>query len=800
MRIEQLVLYGPRDDERVKFGPGVTVFAGLSPDERRALIRTLVDALTGSLTNASIVYVDADGRRIFADRTGATFADDGTPAPSPHDVLGSDIGAVSRLLTVSGVDLGLGGDESIDELRAELTDARHQFERRQEEVGELETRAAAAAGWREAMAALTERIDRAADDEARWTWVQERKHLDELRADLNLADPATRGRTDEQILGAVGALRTAGQTWAELAEETAELRAGLGPLPAVSQADLDRVAATPADLPPDFTARFEAWRAATDLRLGAEAELHQAGLAPREPDDALVAAFASLDQQQLWLRHAELVQANEAYAQVKGVPEAATAPAEAEEAIEAAHVEVVRCQREVERLQRIGLVATGAVGLLGLVLVQLVHPLVGLLAFLAAGGVAASAVVVPRRRLAAAELVEEQALQGTDADSWLGLHLRRLDSVTDVTERKRFEHVAKRRAAAQVAWDEIAGAVTPDDLDQRADAVRALAEASNPKVQARRVEEAKTFATAAGKAEAAARAAVVRDLEPYGFTSASLDDLDPEQLGAQLPRRIAAGEVARRARTLAQLERKEAEAGRRLDDLLRRLGFTDGSIEGRLERAITAVASARDREGTAPRTPADIRREIEAVIEHLRSTARPAWSGTPDPATPPADPAMLDARRRELAELLATAGPCDVDAARQRVAAARTRVSDLEERLEGLAGRAGSLQHRLTARLGRTTHLQDREESVPVLVDDAFRDVPAVERLDLLDQLGRASVETQVIVLTDDDVVARWARDRSNRSRVTLYEVGPAPDATTAGGAIDAGLHLGVEPEVVPTA
>ncbi|MBX3313075.1 MAG: hypothetical protein KF906_02045 [Actinobacteria bacterium] len=799
MRIEQLVLYGPRDDERVRFGPGVTVFAGLSSDERRALIRTLVDALTGTLSNASVVYVDAQGRKVFADRTGATYADDGTPAPAPHDVLGRDVAAVTRLLTVGGADLGIGGEGSIDELRAELTDARHHLERREEEVRELETRSATLTEWRGAMASLTARIDRADDDRARWDWVQERTRLDELRADLNLADPATRGRTDQQILGAVDALRTAGESWAELAAQASELRAGLGPLPAVSQADLDRVASTPADLPPDFTARFEAWRAATDLRLGAEAELHQATLPPRAPDDALVEAFSSLDQQRLWERHAELVEANAAYARLSGPTEASTAPAEAEEAIEAAHVEVVRCQREVERLQRVGIMATGALGLLGLVMVQVVHPLLGLLALVAAAGIAAAAVVVPRRRLAAAELVEEQALQGTDADSWLGLHLRRLDTVTDATERKQFERVAKRRAAAQVAWDEIAGAVTPEDLAARADAVRAHADALNPKVQARRAEEAKTFATAARKAEEAARTAVLRGLEPYGFSTAGPDDLDPEQLASQLPRRIAAGEVARRALLLTQVERREADAGRHLDDLLRRLGFTDGSIEGRLERAITAVTSARDREGTAPRTAADIRREIETVIEHLRSTARPTWAGTPDPVNPPTDPAVLDARRREIAELVASAGTVDVPAARQRVEVARTRVTDLEERLEGLAGRAGSLQHRLSARLGRTTHLQDHEESVPVLIDDAFREVPAVQRFDLLDQLDRAAPTTQVIVLSDDDVVARWARDRSNGSNVTLYEMGPEPTAGAHPMSISTDVHLGAEPEVVAT-
>ena len=559
----------------------------------------------------------------------------------------------------------------------------------------------------------------------------------------------------------------------------------------MSQADLDRVASTPTELPADFDGRFDAWRSATDLLRAAEAEHTQISLPPRDPDDPLVAAFASLDQGTLWTRHAELTEANDAYAELSGHDEA-TPAVDDEEAIEAAHLEVVRAQREVDRLQRIGLIVTGIGVLAALVLDQVVHPLLGAAALLGAGGAAALSILVPRRRLAAAQLAEEQALQHSDADSWLGLHLRRLDAVTDVAERKRYEQVAKRRAAAQVAWDEIAGAVSPADLTSRADAVRAHAETINPKVRARRVEEAKTFSEAARKTEQAARAALTNGLEPYGFTAASSAELDPEQLATQLRRRIAAGDVARRARRLGQLERREQDASRRLDELLRRLGFTDGSLENRLERAISAVASARGRETGDARTPADLRREIEALVDRLRSTAHPSWAGTPDPSGPPTDPVMLDARRREIAELVAQAGAADVPAARQRVEVARTRVADLEQRLDGLAGRAGSLQHRLTARLGRTTHLQDHEESVPVLVDDALREVPAVQRLELLDQLERASAATQVVVLSDDAVVARWARDRSTRGLVTLYEAGPpAPIDPLPGPGAD--LHVGTE-------
>jgi hypothetical protein len=83
VRLEQLVLYSPGSDDRLRFGPHVTVFAGLGAVDRMELIETIVDALTGRLSNASVVFTDQAGRRVFADRTGATFADDGVEAPGP---------------------------------------------------------------------------------------------------------------------------------------------------------------------------------------------------------------------------------------------------------------------------------------------------------------------------------------------------------------------------------------------------------------------------------------------------------------------------------------------------------------------------------------------------------------------------------------------------------------------------------------------------------------------------------------------------------------------------------------------
>jgi len=80
--LEQLVLFGPSDNFSVQFAPRVTVLAGLADEERADMLRTLVDAMAGRVPNASVIFVDQAGRRVFADRMGATYADTGVAAPS----------------------------------------------------------------------------------------------------------------------------------------------------------------------------------------------------------------------------------------------------------------------------------------------------------------------------------------------------------------------------------------------------------------------------------------------------------------------------------------------------------------------------------------------------------------------------------------------------------------------------------------------------------------------------------------------------------------------------------------------
>lgn len=774
MRLEQLVLYGPGDDDRVRFGPRFTVFAGLPPEDRIELIETIVDALTGSLPNASVVYVGSDGRRVFADRTGASYADDGTPAPVPSDLLGQDPAAITGLLALTPTDLGRGEPASADELRDELVGARAALEQlHAEHVGLLE-RANQLAGWRSELADLDRRISCADDDEARWSWLERRRRLDEARAELALLDRGQAGETDQQILDSVEELRTAGADWADLAAAASELSTHLGPLPDVSPEDLGRVAATPDELPPTFLARVDAWRAAVDAAKAAEAARLEAVGDLQDHPDPLVQAFAEIDQARLWAAHEAIQRTNATYARVSATVEHDDEhDEEAERAVEEAHLAVLRAQRKVERLFRPGALAVGALAVGALLAGQAVSVLVGIVMLVAALAMAWWLIVLPRRALGAANQAEQEALSHTDAGSWLGLHLRRLDEVDDSDDRKRLEQAAHDRAAAMVDWEEVVGLLTPDDLTGRAAEVRAHAEAIDPDGVARRRDWARAQAEAAAAAERMARAKLGTGLESYGLSAQGGADLDPDQLVAVLNRRIEAGRIARRACELAQLREREAEAAARLDDLLKRLGFGTGALEGRLERAIQGVAVARQRHALASgeRTRDHVEREIAAHNEVLDRTERPSWALSPEPTLPPTDPDVLEARRREIAELVAAAGRPDVVGAERRYQLGLNRVRDLEFRLEEAAGGPVPMATRLANRIRRTTWIDGREDTVPVIIDNALSGLPVGEQFDLLDHLVGLSDTTQVVFLTDDPVVSRWARDRVGHVPVTLFEL-----------------------------
>ncbi len=782
MRLEQLVLYGPGDDHRLRFGPKLTVFAGLQPADRMELIETIVDALTGRLSNASVVYVDSNGRRVFADRTGATFADDGFAAPGPSELLGKDPSTVARLLTLGATDLGLGERPSADDLVAQLAAARTALEKYHGDHLRLAEQVQQIQRWVKEVTEIDRRLATADDDQARWTWLEHRRQLDEMRTELAMLDSGD-GATDDAILDSVDSLRTAGSNWANLAAAASEMRQDLGPLPQVSAENIARVAATPDSPPATFIARIEAWRAAHDARTTAEAELARVSTPPPPATDPMVEAFARMDQSRLRAAHQRLRKAAEVYNSVTSIAAPGTdEDGKAELKVEQTHREVVRAQRLVDQRVRPGMMASAAlVACAGLALTT--NPIITAALLAAAAGLWRWLVRAPKRALLAAEEAEDQALADTDAGSWLGLHLRRLDEIADTSDRKRLETAANNWVVAQVEWEEVAGTYTVDQLTEVADEVQARAELINPKAVAERRELARTQRDTTAAAERSARVSLAQGLEPFGFPKGSVaDDVSPEALLAAVDRRIEAGRIARRVIELNGLLRKERAAAVQLEGILARLGLTDGGLENRLERAIQAVSVARQRQAVATglRDRTDLEAEVARLAVIVERTHRAGWDKAPDMISAPIDPDVLQARRRELAELIAAAGSPDVVGAEHRYEVELSRVHDLEARLEDLTSEPDSLEDRVARRLSRTTWLNGMRESVPVLIDDAFASLPFEDKVRVFDLLLELSDGTQVVLLSDDPIAARWARSRAASASVSLMELESAETLSEA--------------------
>ena len=775
MRLEQLVLFGPSDNFTVQFAPRVTVLAGLAEVEREGMLNTLLDAMAGRVPNASVVFVDETGRRVFADRMGATYADNGATAPSLSQLLGTDPVVISQLVTLRRGDLGLGDRRPADAIEADLVAARAAVEQLAAEEDEATTYVVHVQAMRAELAQLDEAIALAPEATARWEWIGQRNQLDELRAELaalDLPGDEDDAAADDRLLAAVEQLRDAGEAWAEASTAAVELGEVLGPLPPVSDADLARVAVTPDDLPADFDGKVAALEATAQITAACEASLATALDEPADPGDGVVYQLAQLDQDALWAAYDAAVEARVAYEAQLADREDETDP-EVESEIEVAHRGVVRCQREVDRRFHAGILGPSLLAVGALLAGQSLSVFVGIPMLAAAVGLGYWLLVIPRKDLATAEREEEMALGHADAGSWLGLHLRRIDDVMQPSDRKQLDSAVHRHASTRLDWEELTDGTSLEAAGERRKAIVAYAAATDPKARTARERGARDALAAAREQEADARRELEEGLEAYGLTGDGAADLDPSQIRAVLAQRSAAGRFARKAIALREHQTLAASTGTTLDHLLCQLGFDDGDdLAGRLGRAIASVEAARRRRLAAADTRA--RDELEAEIAELGATVarhrRLSWDLTPDPTEAPADPARQMDRRRALAEQLASTRGPDLGDVQRRATLAAERVRILEEERTALTEGPTAVRRRVADRIARTTFLGETEEALPLIIDDALVDVGAGELFKLLDLIVRLSSRTQIVLLTSDATIAKWARREAAHGIVTLLE------------------------------
>lgn len=81
----------------------------------------------------------------------------------------------------------------------------------------------------------------------------------------------------------------------------------------------------------------------------------------------------------------------------------------------------------------------------------------------------------------------------------------------------------------------------------------------------------------------------------------------------------------------------------------------------------------------------------------------------------------------------------------------------------------------LLGRLGELRTIGPGGESFPVILDEPFSDVPEAAKPDLLALVARASAHQQIILLTEDEEIASWARAEAVTGTLALIEPAAAP-------------------------
>lgn len=805
MRFDELLLRVPSsaggdshaepEEFRVRFHEHLTVLAGVSGLERDALIKAVVGTLTGETEGATMRATDHTGRPVelhpSAGVVRARFTDDDSPAPPPIDWLAPDADSLRSLLVVGADDLRSSvSSEERDDDPPELAEARATLRT-------LSAQLSAAADSYQRVEELQARLDdldariRAAEgDAARREYAKTLAELERVRAEAAALQSGVHGaETDRHLLAAADEAHRLSERWHELAAATALARAGAE---AVADAGLEppdvaRLIDVPEDPPVDLPflvaelVRTADHVAALEERLRAVASANLP-----EPEDRRILQLATADQRELWDTHARTVEAAEAVLveqmALGGLGAGGDRTADIDE-LEAAHAELQGLQEELQERTRPVLAGAGLAALFGLLLLT-ASPLLAAVLFAAAAGVAYVGFVKPWRARAEAARREDEACLRIGVPTYLAFHLRRVDATLDPRSLDRLALAQAELSAAERAWAAIGGGIDLVDaatLRPKVEAYASALAAQHGAVQ-EVAELRRTLDELAVPDHLAAREKVLLAVDSYGIGPADIEALEPSLVAGFVDRQIALGRAARLQRTLQDAEADEEKVANRLDELLSRLGFTDGALEARVGAMDWAVERAREREAArvAARPREAVEQDLHRLNAEVRRLRRPEW--TEVTATEASGPGVeeLEAQRAELAaeltavkEAARAASGVDLERLADRHAAVERRVNALEVQLRGVRGDRADveeLQQYLLAALTRANHVGPRGEPVPVLLDDPFVRVPAEHKWELMDMLRRLSEKTQLFYLTDDPFIGAWARRRADLGEISLLE------------------------------
>ncbi len=237
----------------------------------------------------------------------------------------------------------------------------------------------------------------------------------------------------------------------------------------------------------DVTAEFTDDQGAIDLLARAGLDERSARRAVRICDEDLagatetsrrIQALAACDQADLWRAADEVVVATRQLEQTAAAVGSRVEDAEVIATIEEHHERFERTQAESEQVRRVTFLTAGIAALCAVPLVGVVGDIVVLpLALIAVAAVVASFVTWRRSERARAD--EAQALAVAGAQSYLGFHLQRVNTLlASDLGRQRLLAAAQVHRDAQRRWSEIAGDVGTDWALERRPTIEAAAAAA----------------------------------------------------------------------------------------------------------------------------------------------------------------------------------------------------------------------------------------------------------------------------------------------------------------------------------
>lgn len=793
MRFEEFVLRVPGDEFRLRFHEQLTVLAGVGPDERVALVDSIVGALTGEAEGAVLTGTDHTGRPIEVTSLGghvrARYLDeDGGQAPAPVGWFAPDARQLRQLLVVTAASLDVGAPEvgqARDDDPPELAEARRALWLvEQDRRAALDAQAAVEDALRR-MGELDEAIRAAEAGAARRAYAEVVAELDRVRAEKAAVEASDEAAAaDAELLAEAPGLHRLAAAWVDACDAADAAREAAEDDDPVEPEDVAWLAAVPTEIP-DHLHHLLRDAADADRRVESlRGSLHDVATASLvDPEDQRIVALASVDQGDLWRSHERVAVARaELHRERLRVGGLGAGPDSAVvEALEDAHT---RWEAADALVQKRKVVVVGGAALLALLALPgfgIFGPAASVLLLLGVtggGGYLYGRPVVERARAA---LAEKAALEPLGAATYLTFHMRRIDATLDPGTRERLELAAAELRLAERGWEAISGGVDHAEAAELAVAVKSLAK----EIQARHgaleelAELRRVLEEEHRPAAERATAALLEALEPYGVTAGEVAGVTPDVVLAVVAARVDLGHAARRHQDVLAAEADEEKAADLLDDVLGRMGYGgDDVLPARFEAAGRAIEGAAGR--AAARAQARPTAVIDADLARLDADARrlhrPEFVGvTAEEASAP-DIDALRAERGPLSASLAEHERAGADV--ERLTARRAELAAAVTELEISLGAERSehveverVRNALLAHLTRANNVGPLSEPIPVLLDDPLARVPAECKWELMDMLRRLGEKAQILYLTEDAFIGAWARGCSSEEILLLEPV-----------------------------